>query len=917
MSRARSASGRVHSRSPDGPRQSAPSFLSRVGFGAILAALVWGALGASEEKPQQATPQPPARQRKFVSEGTGGKTLEIAAGPGSIIGKDELVLKEYVDIKYGDTRLQADFVRYVPSTKDVTALGNVIFDQGTSRLSAEKLTYNLDTETGVFYSARGYAEPSYYFEAQRVEKISKDEMVLRDATFTACTQPVPYWSFKIGHGLVRQDDYAYLHNLRFKVGHAVVFYTPYLVWPVKSDRASGLLFPEFGFSRRSGTILSNALYWAIRRNMDATFYLDYMSLAGYGNGLEYRYVPSENGRGYLTGYFIRDQVAKQEHAPDVPTDRWIVNYGHNQSFGDGWHLVANANFISDFNYYRDFERDLRLSTIPQAVSNLFVTRTWGFYSLNLTGERREQLINVAIDPTLNGPFFATKEETINRWIEPKVELRGRRQRLGDTPFFMTLESSADYFDKGTPDTQYGRVDLFPVLSSQLSPVPWLDVNASAGYRDTYYTKSQRSDLGCDNRPGTGDFGEGNGQVDTEHDVNQNGIFDAADDLGCDGLPGTGDFGEGNGIFDHEKVVLSDQGFNRHVYQAGLNIIGPKLSRVFDRPQSSFSPQYKSTIEPQIQYSYQSRVGDADRIVPFDEIDAITANSDQVTFSIVTRLFAKRPVSGSEELGALFGPSNATLVSGGHYDPYAKFREALRKKQEEQNKAAAEAGGAAPAPEEEKKHLNTVEIASLQLSEDYSFLGPLSSSVGLGSLTEPLQSNFGPVRATLRINPSIHTSLDVRSSYDILFKEIHDASLSANLRSIKRGFLDVTWSMVRDLEGRALLARGLAFSPPFDQNQIGLQGETNFLDRRLLLGMQTNYELGSVAPGEPRLRDQRYRFGYNTQCCGFQLEVLNRNFVGSSNREFRFLVNLKGVGNVVDFQSGSSGALPGTFPGIIP
>src|SRR2546426_2232567 len=52
------------------------------------------------------------------------------------------------------------------------------------------------------------------------------------------------------------------------------------------------------------------------------------------------------------------------------------------------------------------------------------------------------------------------------------------------------------------------VSVVPLLSSQLSPVPWLDVNASLGYRDTYYTKSQRSDLGCDNRPNTGDFGEG-------------------------------------------------------------------------------------------------------------------------------------------------------------------------------------------------------------------------------------------------------------------------------------------------------------------------------------------------------------------------------------------------------------------------
>src|SRR6266540_1584411 len=368
-------------------------------IGLLLLVAFCGNAAAKQAPAPTPTPPPAAeRQRKFVGEGPGGKSLEMAAGPGSIIGKDELILKEYVDIKYGDTRLQADYVRYLPATKDVTALGNVILDQGTSRLTAEKVTYNLDSETGTFYSARGYAEPAYYFEAESVEKISKDEMVLHDAIFTACTQPVPYWSFKIGSALIRQNNYAYLHNPRFKIGHAVVFYSPYLVWPVKSDRASGLLFPEFGFSRRSGTILSNALYWAIRRNMDATLYLDYMSRAGYGTGLEYRYMPSENGRGYFTGYFIRDQIAKQEEKEGIPTDRWVINYGHNQIFAPGWKLVATANFISDFDYYRDFERDLRLSTNPQAVSNLFVTRTWGFYSLNLRGQRREQLLNVTVDP---------------------------------------------------------------------------------------------------------------------------------------------------------------------------------------------------------------------------------------------------------------------------------------------------------------------------------------------------------------------------------------------------------------------------------------------------------------------------------------------------------------------------------------
>ena len=113
---------------------------------------------------------------------------------------------------------------------------------------------------------------------------------------------------------------------------------------------------------------------------------------------------------------------------------------------------------------------------------------------------------------------------------------------------------------------------------------------------------------------------------------------------------------------------------------------------------------------------------------------------------------------------------------------------------------------------------------------------------------------------------------------------------------------VGWSVVRDLEGKALLETGQATFPPFDRNQIGLNGETNLFNKRLLLGAQLNYELGDIQPGQPRLRDQRYKLGYNTQCCGFQVEYLTRNYTTTQSREFRFLINLRGVGNVIDLHS---------------
>ena len=870
---------------------------------ALLLAAALSASAAASPAAQEQAPPPGERgatpQRQRFGTGPGGCNLEIAAGPGSVLDKDELVLKDYVDIKCGDLRLQADLVRYTPSTHEAHAEGNVVLDQARVRITADSIDYNIETSTGQFFNARGYAEPTIIFEAARIEQTSKEQMVLHDATFTACTQPTPYWSFKLGRGVLELGEYAYLHHMSFKLGKATIFYTPYLVWPIKTDRASGLLFPEFGFSERSGTIVSEAWYWAIGRSVDSTFYFDYMSESGYGFGNEFRYRPSETGRGIFTGYYIRDQVAKEENQPGVPTDRWIIDYAHQQQLDPEWRFVTNMTFISDFDYFLDFERDIRVSSNPQAVSKAYLTRNWGFNSLNMWAERREQLVQDPIIPTAYGqPVVAFANRTFVRWTEPEIEFRTRRRRIGNSPLFYTLESSVDYFDKGDRQALYGRADAYPVISSQLSPVPWIDIDANAGVRDTYYTKSQRLDLGCDNVPDTGDFGEGNGLLDSERDnpdplTGLLGTFGAEDDLGCDNTAGTGDFGEGNTQRDLERTLIVDDSFNRQIYQAGLNLVGPKLSRVFDTPQSDFSPQFKNTIEPTLRYQYFSAVDNPGNIIVFDDVDTVAGNSNRLTYGLATRLYAKRQAVGISSLGFALGPVGG---DGTSQDALAKALERIKPQPVPgAEEAEGEAGApGAPGGAGKEKRLSTVEIASFEISQDYSFLGPLSASIALDE-----QRPVSPVISTLRVNPSINTSVDLRTSFDVLFREVRDASLSANLRSPGRGFLDFTWSISRDLEGKALQELGQAFTNPFNRSQLGVHGEGVFFQRKVLLGFQANYELGDVLPGEPRFRDQRYRAGYNTQCCGFQFEYLNRNFVGSDLTEVRFLVNLKGVGNVVD------------------
>ena len=918
---------------------------SRLAPATLLLALVLGSVPVLQfaQETGGSTPPPPERKKYSQPGGEGEKVLELTAGAGSIFGKDELLLKGYVDIHYGDIRLQADTIRYVPATKDCFAEGNVLLDSGPTRLTAERVEYNLESQTGTFYVARGYVEPAFYFEAAEVQKVDAERYVILDAQFTTCTQPVPYWSFKVARGTIHLDNYAYLHHVSFRAEKLPIFYSPYMVWPIKKDRATGLLFPEFGYSQTRGFVLSNALYWAIRRNMDATFFLDYYSKAGLGEGLEYRYVPSAGGRGQFTGAYIHDQV--------VDADRYSLNLNHRQELPSDFRLVVNLNKLSDFEYNLDFQRDYRTATNPVILSFAYLTRNWSNYSFNVRAESREQLYDVSqrVFAPLPGypapseicgtaitgtnPGLVICEEPFTNLIEPSVELRGSKQRLGHSPLYFAFETSADNFHKETAQfsTTYQRVDIFPTFSAPLRLAPWIDVNPTVGVRETYYSKRLGSvltedlngnavpdhgeDTGLDGIPGTGDLGEGNNTLDREdangngvldpgedlngngtldsEDRNLNGLLDAEEDVGLDGVAGTGDFGEANGVLDTRQEVL-DQDFIRKSLQGSVEIIGPQFSRVYLTPDNHFSPAFKHTFEPRIFYLYQSKVDSPEEIIRFDEKDVLTGNVNLLSYSLTTRLFAKR--SGSS-------PRPAVAETGA----FPLTHSAAPQVPEGQELAAP-----ATNPKVEEPALSPVEIASFSLTQAYSFLGPLSTRStpieinGIsvegacvvtdgGAQTSPgcETSQFSGVDANLRYNPTLFTSLDAKATYDILRNVVRAGNLSAHYRNPDWGFVDFSWFFQKQLD---------TFS--VENQQLTLLAQTAVLDHRMLLGFQGHYDLVLR-----QLQDHRITLGYNTQCCGFTFEYLDRNYVGVSQQEFRLMINLKGIGNVLDLNSGSS-AIPG-------
>jgi LPS-assembly protein len=438
--------------------------------------------------PPAAVPAPPAGppgagpdrldfQLKFTAD-HGGHGGGAAAGSATNLEykrEDYAVLSGQVQLKYQDLDLKADEVEIDLGTKDVLAMGNVILDQGPRRLSGDSLTFNLDSKTGVIRHATGQVTPDYYFAGDEVDKTGPNTYVIKDGVFTSCSQQVPDWSFRVKEAEVEVQGYAHAHHATMRVKKLPVFYTPYILWPVRTERSSGFLIPNIGYSDRRGAELGLAYFQTLGRSYDTTFHLDTYSKGFLGLGDEFRYAPTEGTKGDFIGYYVRD--------PETDSWRWKVQLNHTTNdLPLGMRAGVTYQQYSDFNFFRDFERDFDTNTLRSINSRGFVTGNWGPHLLNLLIDSRETFVNA-------------QDDTLTQRRLPELEYRLRSTQLGRSPFYLEVDTSAAYLDVAHPQSyqgQYGRFDLFPQLTLPVKTFPWLSLSVTGGERLTYYGDSLNS-----------------------------------------------------------------------------------------------------------------------------------------------------------------------------------------------------------------------------------------------------------------------------------------------------------------------------------------------------------------------------------------------------------------------------------------
>ena len=406
--------------------------------------------------------------------------LEVSKGEGPIqVEADELAYEREqqvyeahgnVEVVRGDITLKADHARVNNVTKDVTAWGNVVLTEGEDVLECERLELNMDTRLGRISQARFFLkEQNFRVVGEDVEKLGENRYRVRNGSFTTCDAKRPPWKFTVKEMEVTVEGYGIVKNPIFYISDIPLLYLPKAYFPVKKERQTGFLIPTAGYSNTHGLEVETAFYWAIDKDMDATFYESYLGDRGFKEGLEYRYALTRGTKGESKFYFINDQ--------DYGDQRYAFFVKHEQTLPYETYLKADLNYTSDIQYPRDYDDDLPTTTridsrsLRQLRSVIFGGKNWDQFSLLAEGMFFESLTNENNDATVQKL--------------PQIDFFAHPQPVFGTPVFFDMNASYVNFAR-QEGIESHRWDFFPQLTYPTRLFDVFKIQPSAGFRETLY-----------------------------------------------------------------------------------------------------------------------------------------------------------------------------------------------------------------------------------------------------------------------------------------------------------------------------------------------------------------------------------------------------------------------------------------------
>ncbi|MEH8260184.1 LPS assembly protein LptD [Aeromonas veronii] len=508
-----------------------------------------------------------------------------------------------VKVRQGVRKFDSDYAQLDQKSRDVIAIGNIYYNDGQVTVTSDKtLKSNLDTKNSELEEGKYqvHGSPVRGFAKRVVMTNNNQNITMEGAQYTTCPPGQEVWTLKAGSIDIDQKEvFGEAWNASLWLYDYPVFYFPYINFPIKDERKTGLLYPGYKQSSSNGMDITQPFYWNIAPNYDATITSRFMDKRGLMEQVEFRYMPDPAHTGTLYFESLRDDKQYDAGNPSFTNPstgtpylsdghRYLMNVRHGSALMDG-SLRLGIDYTQvrdkDYNYFNDFSPQVG----TQVDSQLQQSFTAGYYqhNWNLTSEvRRYQILSPYAQlphemlPRIDYNYFQQ-----GKWFD--LAWNSELTKFGYNSGSATIQQAGERYTAT-------RLHLAPTLTVPLVDAPGYYLTSQYKLMFTSYNQDVPKQL-------------------TQADINN---FDPIRKQGENGR--------------QENVVLKDGTITRTLpsfrLKGGIN---------FDRPLDWYDGKGTQTLEPEFQYLY----------IPYKNQDEIGIYDTTTTRQDYYSLFSDRRFAG--------------------------------------------------------------------------------------------------------------------------------------------------------------------------------------------------------------------------------------------------------------------------------
>lgn len=412
-------------------------------------------------------------------------------------------------IIYGDATLSADEMELDSKNDLATAQGGTLLKVGEDHLRGDKIIFNVADKTGTVYNAQAfYARNHFYIKGDEIQKTGENTYFIKQPLATTCDGDDPAWALTGKEMKLTVEGYGLMKDAKFLANGIPVFYSPYLPFPAKTKRQSGLLLPYLAYSRdRDGLDIEIPFFWAISPQMDATFYQGYIEKRGLKEGVEFRYYLGSQSVGTLYGDYLEDLRHVQETTDgNIRRDmedtnvhkRWSYYLNHQTNFDPQFYVRTDLVRVSDKWYFHDFSAhnyylDNYDRTEEDNFKNVSFKADKSLRYLESTARVYKGWSNYNVMGVIHyTDDFATANNDMTLQKYPEIILTGIKQPVWKTPLYFELAGTYDYLHRGEGEEGH-FADFSPSLSLPVNLFHYAKLTPQFTFKETYWSRDDNQE----------------------------------------------------------------------------------------------------------------------------------------------------------------------------------------------------------------------------------------------------------------------------------------------------------------------------------------------------------------------------------------------------------------------------------------